>query len=238
MTPFERVLGRRRSYLAAMLLSLPVTSNAAVPSKERGAWQGGLRSWLSHPLVVAGVAALLGSLLVPSITRKWQDHQKALGIKTELVSEMSRSVSSGVANSRFIAAGLVARSSSHTGAEQQAWNDLYLDWTTSSASIAAKLQAYFGVKVATRWQQFSYALTDFVALSARTGSGRQAQVAEIYDYRNELPGVQLAQAQWRRLAGPPTGAGFQTAYATLSRGMLARQGQLVQLVLGSHVSSF
>jgi hypothetical protein len=85
------------------------------------------------------VAALLGSWLLPQITRKWQDHQKALEIKTGLVSEMSESVSNAVATSRFIAAGLVARSSSDPRAEQRAWNDGYRERTTSSASVGAKL---------------------------------------------------------------------------------------------------
>lgn len=219
--------------------------NAGKPATEtpragRSSWQSELRSWLSNPLLVAVVAALLGSLLIPSITRKWQNHQKALEIQTGLVSEMSQSVSSAVASSRFIAAGLVARSAQAPGAEQQAWNDLYREWTTSGATLGAKLRAYFGPTVASDWQAFNYALTDFVALSAqaRPGSGRQAQVAEIYDYRKQLPGVRLSTTQWRQLAQPPTSAGFQNAYAELARGFLARQDELVQQVLSSHVAGF
>ncbi|MGZ6691229.1 MAG: hypothetical protein ACXVHQ_27675 [Solirubrobacteraceae bacterium] len=210
------------------------------PRAGCSSWQSELRSWLSNPLLVAVVAALLGSLLIPSITRKWQNHQKALEIQTGLVSEMSQSVSSAVASSRFIAAGLVARSSQAPGAEQQAWNDLYREWTTSGASIGAKLRAYFGATVASEWQSFNYALTDFVALSARAGPGsaRQAQVAEIYAYRKRLPGVRLSTAQWRQLAQSRGDAGFQNAYAELARGFLARQDELVQRVLSSHVSGF
>src|SRR5262245_57208140 len=187
---------------------------AAATEKQdegRSSWPAELRSWLSTPLLVAVVAALLGSLLLPSITRKWQDHQKALGIKTDLVSEMSQSASSAVANSRFIAAGLVGRSSQTPGAEQQAWNDVYRDWTTQGASIGAKLQAYFGPDVSSAWRQFTYALTDYVALSATAGpgSGRRPQVEEIFAYRSKLPGVHLTRAQWQRLAGAPEGAEFE-----------------------------
>lgn len=214
---------------------------AAAPAQQRKAsWQGELRSWLSNPLLVAVVAALLGSLVIPSITRKWQNHQKALEVQTGLVSDMSQAVSSAVASSRFIAAGLVARSTSNPRASQGAWNDLYRTWSTDGASIGAKLQAYFGPAVADPWQAFTFALTDYVGLSAQTapGQGRQQQVAEIYRYRRHLPGVQLTDAQWRRLAGPPIGAEFQNTFAEVGRGLLARQGQLVRQVLRSHVSGF
>jgi len=200
---------------------------------EAKSFQSELRSWLSSPLLVAVVAALLGSLLIPSITRKWQNHQKALEIQTGLVSDMSQSVSSAVANSRFIAAGLVPRPSL-----QQAWNDLYRDWTTSGASTGAKVRAYFGPTVANDWQAFTYALTDYVALSLPTGD-RASQVAEIYAYRQHLPGAaSLTQQQWQLLTRKPSDGEFQTVYAQLGRAILARQDQLVQQVLSSHVSGF
>ena len=199
---------------------------------EAKSFHSELRSWLASPLLVAVVAALLGSLLIPSITRKWQNHQKALEIQTGLVSDMSQSVSSAVANSRFIAAGLVARPSS-----QQAWNDLYRDWTTSGASIGARIRAYFGPTVANDWQAYTYALTDYVGLSVPS-SDRRSQVEEIYAYRNHLGGAKLTRPQWLTLAQNPASGDFQTAYAQLGRALLARQDQLVQQVLSSHVSGF
>ena len=229
-----------------MLRSRPRAHQAGEESPLTGqqapgsSWHSQLGHWLGNPLLVTVVAALLGSLLLPEITRKWQDHQKALEIQTGLVSDMSTAVSGAVANSRFIAAGLVARSSSAPGAEQQAWNGVYRDWTTSSASIGAKLRAYFGPGVSADWQQFGYVVTDFVALSAqeRANSGREQQVEEIYRYRNRLKGVSLTPAQWRLLAGSRDGAPFQDTYAAVSRGLLARQDELVQEVLDSKVSGF
>ena len=207
---------------------------------SRSSWRSQLGPWLGNPLLVTVVAALLGSWLLPQITRKWQDHQKALEIQTGLVSEMSQSVSSAVANSRFIAAGLIARSSANPGAEQSAWNNLYRDWTTSGAAIGAKLQAYFGPGVSSDWQTFTYVVTDFVALSAKPkpGNGRQAQVEEIYQYRSRLRDVHLTRAQWILLAQTREGAPFQNAYAQVGRGLLTRQNELVQQVLNSHVTGF
>ena len=80
------------------------------------------------------VAALLVNWLIPQVTRKWQDHQKALEIKTGLVSEMSESVSGAVMTGRFLASGLIRKSSADPRAEQRAWNEGFRDWTTRSAS--------------------------------------------------------------------------------------------------------
>ncbi|MFN2628230.1 MAG: hypothetical protein ABR569_06290 [Gaiellaceae bacterium] len=186
------------------------------------------------------VAALLGSWLLPQITRKWQDHQKALEIKTGLVSEMSSSVGSAVATARFIAAGLVAKSSADPRAEQRAWNDGYREWTTTSSSIGAKLRAYFGPAIGSDWQSFSYVVTDFVLLSAKPnpGAGREEQVAEILRYAGRLKDVHLTRDQWILLATSRAGAPFQNAYAQVGRGLLTRRDRLVQEVLDSGVSGF
>ena len=207
---------------------------------SRSSWRSNVGPWLANPLVVTVVAALLGSWLLPQITRKWQDHQKALEIQTGLVGEMSASVSGAVADSRFIAAGLVARSSADPRAEQRAWNNLYRDWTTTSASIGARLRAYFGAGVSSDWESFTFVVTDFVALSAKPTpeGGREAQVVEIYRYRGRLKGVHLTREQWTGLAKTREGAAFQDAYAEVGRGLLARQDELVQEVLDSSVSSF
>jgi hypothetical protein len=215
----------------------PKLADSAPPTTAR---RTNLGTWLANPLLVTVVAALLGSWLLPQVTRKWQDHQKALEIKTGLVSEMSESVSSAVATSRFIAAGLVAKSSSDPRAEQREWNDSYRQWTTASASVGARLRAYFGAGIGSEWQTFTYALTDFVLLSAKPGpgSGREEQVAEIFRYKGKLKDVTLTREQWILLSRTREGPRFQSAYAELARGLLARRDELVQHVLDSGVSGF
>ena len=191
-------------------------------------------------MLVTVVAALLGSWLLPQLTRGWQNHQKSLEIKTGLVSQMSESVSSAVATGRFIAAGLVAESSSDPRAEQGAWNDAYRTWTTESASIGAKLRAYFGAGIGSDWQTFTYVITDYLQLSAnvKRDSGRVEQVREIFTYRDRLTNAHLSRHDWLVLATTRSGAAFQSAYAELGRGLLTRQDELVQRVLDSSVSGF
>jgi hypothetical protein len=189
---------------------------------------------------VTVVAALLGSWLLPQITRQWQDHQKALEIQTGLVSQMSESVSSAVATGRFIAAGLVAQSSADPRVEQRAWNEGYRQWTTAGASIGAKLRAYLGSRVSSEWRSFTYVVTDFFLLSAKPArnSGRQDQVAEIFSYAAQLKGLHLRRQDWIVLARRRSGPAFQASYAQLGSSLLTRRDELVQQVLDSNVSGF
>jgi hypothetical protein len=208
-------------------------------AESRFSWNRELSQWLANPLLVTVVAAFLGSWLLPQITGKWQDHKEALEIKTGLVSQMSESVSGAVATSRFLASGLVARASANPHAEQVAWNEGYRDWTTASATIGAKLQAYFApTAVGSEWRSFANVVTDFFQLSANVGPSRRLQVRAIQLYPDLPEDVRLSPQDWNVLATTKEGAAFQTAYAELGRGILERRDELVQRVLDSSVSGF
>src|SRR4051812_25015773 len=203
----------------------------ARPSRVRELSHG-----LAHPFVIAVVIAVLVNFLIPSFTRKWQDHQKALEIKTGLVSDMGEAISNAVMSGRFISAGLVSRSSSDPRADQLAFNDGYRAWTTSNASIGAKIQAYFGNDLGSQWRLFANVVTDYFQLSARPGSGRKEQVQEMLAY-SELPTfVQLSKAERLALVKSNSSETFQNAYGRLGRAMLLRGDELAQGVLDSGVS--
>src|SRR3954471_21593566 len=170
---------------------------AHVPAQDRPGHPGlsrvrELSHGLAHPFVIAVVIAVLVNFLIPSFTRKWQDHQKALEIKTGLVSDMGEAISDAVMSGRFISAGLVSRSSSDPRADQRAFNDGYRAWTTSNASIGAKIQAYFGNDLGSQWRRFSNVVTDYFQLSATPGSGRAEQVREILTYPELPPFLRLS----------------------------------------------
>jgi hypothetical protein len=207
------------------------TPARGLPSRLRELSHG-----LAHPFVIAVVIAVLVNFLIPSFTRKWQDHQKALEIKTGLVSDMGESISNAVMSGRFIAAGLVSRSSSDPRADQRAFNDGYRAWTTSNASIGAKIQAYFGNDLGSQWRSFANVVTDYFQLSATPGSGRAEQVQEILTYPELRSFVSLSPADRRALVKSNTSETFQNAYGQLGQALLARGNELVQGVLDSGVS--
>jgi hypothetical protein len=193
---------------------------------------------LANPLLVTVVAALLGGWLIPQITRKWQDHEKALEIKTGLVSQMSESVSSAVMTGRFIAVGLVRGASRDPNADQRAWNDGYRAWTTNSASIGAKLEAYFGSDVGSEWRSFANVVTDYFQLSANVEASRPAQVREIFAYQDLSKDLHLNADDRHVLETSNSSPAFHRAYAELGRGILQRRDELVQRVLDAGVSGF
>jgi hypothetical protein len=203
-------------------------------AREVPSWRHELAQWLANPLVVTVIAALLGSLLIPYLTRSWQNHQKALEIKTSLVGQMSESVSDAVATGRFLAADLVRSES-----PQAAWNDGYRDWTTASAAIGARLQAYVGSEVGADWRSFADVVENFLRLSANTDSRSRRQQVDVIARDTGLRRYGPLTREGRAaLAGPRSTPLFRAAYEGLAERILQREDELVQRVLDSDVSGF
>jgi hypothetical protein len=216
--------------------STTVSDQTTRAEQARGvlAWRHELGQWLANPLVVTVVAAFLGSFLIPHLTRSWQDHQKALEIKTDLVGQMSESVGDAVATGRFIAADLVAPDS-----QQREWNDGYRAWTTESASIGAGLRAYVGAEVGSDWLAFADSVTNFFLLSADNDArSRRQQVAAIRRDGDLRRHVSFTREGWAALRAPKSNPDFRLVYPELARGILRREDELVQRVLDSDVSGF
>jgi hypothetical protein len=61
---------------------------------------------VSHPFFLLLVGALISGLLIPYFTRRWQNHQKELEIKTNLVGRISESIMSMIMTNQFIEIGI------------------------------------------------------------------------------------------------------------------------------------
>jgi hypothetical protein len=81
---------------------------------------------LRHPLTVLLVGALISGLLIPAFTRRWQNHQKALEIKTELVSELSKSIMGIIMAIQFVRVGAKSQ-------KQADFDQAYREWEIESA---------------------------------------------------------------------------------------------------------
>jgi hypothetical protein len=167
---------------------------------------------LKHPLIVLLVGALISGLLIPAFTRRWQNYQKALEIKTQLVSDLSKSIMGIVMATQF----------AHIGAKSQKQADFdqaYRDWEIESAVIGTKLQAYFpDTTIPTEWTAFSELVTDFYALEGIGVDERSGHAADLA----------------KRLGA----SGYQGArdWLTLKDGILDRKSALIQQVLKAAVS--
>lgn len=181
---------------------------------------------LRHPLLLLAAGAMLTGLLVPSITRRWQDRQKELEVKTGLVAEMSETFMTIVLEIQFVRvrrelrqAGLLAESAEEVAARQAKFDDAYHAWEVKSAVTEAKLQAYFpGSDIPEEWVRVSEAVTNLYALEGQGDQDREAsmkRLAEAFDVHN----------------GPPS-------WAALRSGILAAETRLLRQIVEQPVYGF
>lgn len=112
---------------------------------------------LRHPVLLMVVGALLTAYLIPSFTRKWQDHQRALEVRSTLASQIAASATSALMRSdetysrrRF------------TRADENAW----LAWRIESAAVQARLRAYLADStLAGDWNEFVQGVQVFHLIS-------------------------------------------------------------------------
>ena len=170
---------------------------------------------LKHPLTILLVGALISGLLIPTITRRWQNHQKALEIKTQLVSELSKSIMEIIIAVQF----------AHLGAKSQKQADFdkaYREWEIQSAVIGTKLQAYFpDTTIPDEWTDFSELVTGFYALE---GVGQDERPKFVSDIRKKLGALLDSEYQ------------DQHDWGALKNGILKRKSELIQKVLRARIS--
>lgn len=91
---------------------------------------------LSHPLVVLAAGAVLTGLLIPLITRRWQDQRKALEIKTDLIERVSCAVSDIFTATQFASVGAASQS-------QEKFDEAYRTWCQQRVVLTSLIRAYF-----------------------------------------------------------------------------------------------
>ena len=104
---------------------------------------------LSSPFLTLLIGAIISGLLVPYITTTWQNHAKALEIKTEIINLISKALSKAIVTAQFA----VANSSAVNEIE---FHNAAIGWSEISASIESQLLVYFPDKeISEEWKNFS-----------------------------------------------------------------------------------
>ena len=189
---------------------------------------------LSHPLVVLLAGAILTGILVPTITRQWQDRQKELEIKTQLVSELSESIMQIVMAVQFVRAraevAALQPSSRATidreriNRQQREFDEAYRTWEIRSAILSTKLEAYFGrTTIPSDWTRFSELVTRFYALEGAQGAAQQADMEALH-------------RQLMDLLGPR--ARLEPGWVGLKEGILRKKAEIIRRVLSERISTF
>jgi hypothetical protein len=161
-------------------------------------------SLMRHPFILLVAGALLSGLIVPLITRSWQNRQKVLEIKTALVSEISKAVMEFFMSVQFVHLRKEMSSGSEVTmlSQQQAeFDQQYKTWEVQSAIIGTKLEAYLSQsEIPSKWADFSTALTRFYALEGVPETDRLREMAALAKRISEALPVHLPQkATWLEL---------------------------------------
>lgn len=107
---------------------------------------------LSHPFVLLVIGAAITSYVIPLLTRRWQDHQKELELKVDLVSQISESVH------RIIMAIEPLEFGSSYKEVLSNYSKAYLEWQLKIAVIKAQIKLYFPKS------EFNNKLADFFTI--------------------------------------------------------------------------
>jgi hypothetical protein len=224
----------------------PAPLKMAEQPTERS-WERTLYRWLSAPLLITIIGALLINYVIPKITSRSQNHQRALEIKTQLVREMSESASSAVVTGQLVATDVISKKKG--GDTNAVFQSGLRDWQIASARIRSEIEGYFPrTTLGDQWGQFSEALTNayFLSASGTSFADRCARVRNLQRYFGDNqscdPQVQTGLIRWGTLIGArlPGGrtSGFRTTYISLASRLTTSADEQVKRLLHETPAGF
>jgi hypothetical protein len=133
---------------------------------------------LPHPFLILMIGAILSGFLIPYYTKRWQNRQKEIEIKSNLVAQISKSVIQITMSTQFVILknnyGMITTDEDKKKLMDELNNE-YKQWEISSAIIGSQLQAYFP-HIASSWgslkvgsHSFSERVSEFYKLSNSIG---------------------------------------------------------------------
>jgi hypothetical protein len=195
---------------------------------------------LSHPLLLLVVGALISRYLIPSLTRRWQDHQKKLELKIDLLNRIGESVNGIVTAIQFAECRV-------GNPMKEELDHAYRDWEISRAGIGASLRAYFpGSRIGHDWDSYSDLVTDFYSLTEIQDEKNRKDY--LRDIRHRLTGSPDG-IDWENLSKkkaalqslhlrPQEHREYLSNWFRLKKAILSQKDDLVQCILTSRISAF
>jgi len=182
---------------------------------------------LSHPLTLLLAGAVLTSIVVPAITRSWQDHEKELAVKSQLVEGLTAKTSEFLAAIQFARIGREAE-------DGKAANDAYKQFLVDSAVVGSRLSARFpNTSLAARWRAYSRLVEDLYSLGSASNESQVAtrphDILAAYQ-RTAEPLSEQAEAERRRLIRVVHGT-FEKEWAGFYGEVLGQRDAIAQAIL-------
>lgn len=158
--------------------------------------------FFQHPLVILLVGSIISGVLIPFFTKNWQNHQKSLDIKNDLVTEISKTITTMMINVQYFLENTKIRSNEEIQETQQKYNDDYKKWSIEENIIASRLEAYFPTQnILQQWKKYTQIINYIYALSTTDEKlKRQEKINKIKEYLNsQEPKTTINQINWDML---------------------------------------
>jgi hypothetical protein len=153
-----------------------------------------LKNILSNPLLLLLVGALVTGLLAPYITKQWQNQQKELEIKTDLLRRITQSVTSLLVTgydfeiAQCVKSGQCNVSVGISNDTMLKYRNQYSNWSITSAVIESDLAAYFPEsQISEEWRRFANLTTLYYGLLAESPPYRGDLLAGIQQLISKEP---------------------------------------------------
>jgi hypothetical protein len=189
---------------------------------------------LKHPVFLLLMTALVSSYLIPKITKRWQDHQKELELKTNFVSEISESVASIVMAVQFAELRAVSQTQSN-------YDEAYRSWEIKRAVIGSKIRGYFpNTSIGSDWDIFSEIVSEVYALSGTTNdSARKKRINRIRDHfpKSEVDWDTLVQIELKD-GGFESFNKFLKPWFDLREQLFIEKDMLIQRIIDAPVALY
>src|SRR6185369_883825 len=187
---------------------------------------------LRHPLFLVAATGIVSSYVIPRLTRRWQDHQKAIETRTRFATEATETIV------RFLLSVQLAERRAN---QPDQYNAAYQDWEVRRATFASQLRGQFQDSVvAAEWVSLSEAVTALYRLSGTFSEPyRSAVLTELRTFFSEQG------TNWECLRDDKAERGpndsFQDHFAAwwkLREAVLQKTGDLARKILTSKTTSF
>lgn len=192
----------------------------------------GLDPVLRHPVFLLLATGLVTGYLVPRITRRWQDHQKAIETRTRFATEATEALV------RFLIAVQVAE---RNMLPQKEYSSAYREWEVRRATLESEMRGHFAdPSVAREWASLAEAVTALYRLSGTFEEPFRSMVLEeLKEHYSE------GATDWNHLRDPSDKMRsnerfqeFTAAWWKLREATLEKCGDLSGRILASKTTSF
>jgi hypothetical protein len=202
---------------------------------------------LRHPLVVGSlvalISALVASLLIPAVTRSWQDRPRELALKRGLVQRVAKTSADAVAraNAFGFTVATTRFDTPQVGQEHRVsfLSDALRRWDVRSSAIGSELETYFPhTSIPRGWRAYDFGVTTFLRYVA--GAEPNTHDLLLGMLRSHFGGLRFADREGESRRRDVAAGHFETGPERLELAVLLglERDQLTREILAADAQGF